>query len=120
MIGLALVVILLGACGVVAGLRPSRHDRPTRLLMTLAFYSALVGLALFILFRDDWMAWLRERFDPEGLALGFVLGLVSVGGILFLGPAWGYAIGRTLNWARAPVRRSQNSTDALPASERDR
>ena len=120
MIGLALVVVLLGACGVVAGLRPSRHDLPTRLFMTLAFYSALVGLALFILFHDDWMALLRGRFDPEGLALGFVLGLVSVGGILFLGPAWGYAIGRTLNWARAPVRRSKNPTDALHASESDR
>jgi hypothetical protein len=120
MFGFALVVVQLGACGVVAGLRPSRHDRPTRLLMTLALYSALVGLALFIFFRGDWMAWLRERFDPEGLALGFVVGLVSVGGILFLGPAWGYAIGRTLNWARAPVRRSQYSTDTLPASERDR
>jgi hypothetical protein len=85
----------------IAGLRPTRHDRPTRLLAILLLYSAPVGAAGVILLSDAWMARLRGSFDPEGITLAFTLGIVSVGGAVVLIPAWGYAMGRTFNWARS-------------------
>ena len=57
---LSLVLVLLGACGFIVGLRPSRHDQPTRLPAILMLYTPHVGLAVYIMFSDDWMAQLRE------------------------------------------------------------
>jgi hypothetical protein len=45
---LVLTVALLGSCGFVAGLRPSRHDPPTRLVAVLILYSVPIVLAVCI------------------------------------------------------------------------
>jgi hypothetical protein len=98
---LLLVAVLFGLSGFVLGLRPTRHDRPTRFLVALGLCSVPVGLAACILLSDDWMAKLRGWIDPMGFALNMILSLVSVGGAVALIPLWGYAIGRTTNWARS-------------------
>jgi cation transporter-like permease len=97
---LILTVALLGFCGFVAGLRPSRHDPPTRLVAVLILYSVPVALAIYIPFSDQWFARLRLAFDPKGLAIAAVLSLVDIVGVVALVPAWGYALGRTLTYAR--------------------
>ena len=106
---LGLLVVLLGACGFVAGLRPSRRDRPDRLLAILALYSTPVGLAACVLISDKWMARLREWLDPKGLALMISFAIVAVVGSVVLTPAWGYAMGRTLSWARSREPRQRRS-----------
>lgn len=73
MLVLVLTVALLGSCGFVAGLRPSRHDPPTRLVAVLILYSVPVGLAVCIELSGQWFAQLRRAFDPEGLVLAVTL-----------------------------------------------
>jgi hypothetical protein len=97
---LILTVALLGSCGFVAGLRPSRHDPPTRLVAVLILYSIPVALAVCILFRDQWFAQFRRAFDPEGFVVAGALALVALSGAVVLVPAWGCALGRTLNYVR--------------------
>jgi hypothetical protein len=99
-----LTVALLGCCGIVAGLRPSRHDPPTRLVTVLILDSAPVALALCTLFGDEWFAQLRQAFDSDGFVVAGALALVAVSGAVLLVPAWGYALGRALNYARFRAR----------------
>ncbi len=95
------VGLLLWAPGFIFGLRPTRHDRPTRMLAVLALWSLPVFLAGWVLIDRDWLVWLqRAASDSEGLAVAVVLELVFAGGSVVLLPVWGYAIGRTVNWCR--------------------
>ena len=95
------VGLLLVAPGFIFGLRPTRHDRPTRMLAVLALWSLPVFLAGWVLINRDCLVWLQlAASDSEGLAVAVVLELVFVGGSVVLLPVWGYAIGRTVNWCR--------------------
>jgi hypothetical protein len=98
---LIIAPVLFGVWSFAVGLRPSRHDFPTRLLAIVGLYSVPVGLATCALVRDEWTHRLKDWFDPEGFLLTFVLAIVSFGGVIALLPAWGYALGRTVNWARS-------------------
>ena len=109
MAGLCLVVALLATCGFVAGLRPSRKHAPTRLIRVLGLFSLPWVLAVSTLLSDGWMTSLRRRFDPDGFALAIGLALVTAGGFVILVPAWGYAMGRIVNWARCVERRRGDS-----------
>jgi hypothetical protein len=94
------VGLLLWTPGFILGLRPSRHDRPTRMLVVLTLWSLPVLMAGWAFFADKKMfAWLQwAASDSEGLAVAVVLELVFLAGSVALLPAWGYAIGRTVNW----------------------
>jgi hypothetical protein len=95
------VALLLWTCGFIFGIRPSRHDLPTRMLAVLALYSAPVFMAGWVLTDKDRFAWLQRAVsDSEGLAVAVVLELVFLGGTVVLLPGWGYAIGRTVRWRR--------------------
>jgi hypothetical protein len=94
-------VMLLAATGLAVGLRSSRRDFPGRLLITLAFYSALVGLAVWAIFGPEWSTQLTNWFgDTEGLATFLILGPIVVIGGVVLTPLWGYAAGRIVRWYR--------------------
>jgi hypothetical protein len=110
-------LLLLGVTGLALGLRPSRRDFPGRLLITLAFYSALVGLAGAALFLEGWSAALRSWFgDSEGIAVYLILETITALGILALTPLWAYVAGRTLRWYRS---RSEPTAQANAGLVRD-
>ncbi len=96
------VGLLLWAPAFILGMRPSRHDRPTRMLVVLTLCSLPVLMAGWAFFADKnlfaWLQWAAS--DAEGLAVAMVLELVFLAGSVALLPAWGYAIGRTVNWHR--------------------
>jgi hypothetical protein len=95
-------LFLLLATGLAFGLRPPRTDFPTRLVITLGFYSALVGLALWGYFGPGSFQQLCEWIgDSEGILVAIVLGAITVIGAVALTPFWGYAAGRTIRWYRA-------------------
>ena len=114
MLVLFLTFTLLGSCGFVAGLRPARHDPPTRLVAVLILYSAPVVLAVCIELSGQWFAQLRRAFDPEGFVLATTLALVAAGGTVVLVPAWGYALGRTLIYARFRARTRLSKSRVSP------
>jgi hypothetical protein len=95
------VGLLLWTSAFILGLRPSRHDRPTRMLVVLALWSIPVFMAGWGLASEKTLAWFRWALsDSEGLAVAVMLELTLLAGIVLLLPAWGYAIGRTVNWCR--------------------
>jgi hypothetical protein len=95
------VGLVLLTFGFILGLRPARHDRPTRMLAVLVLYSVPVSVAGYAMIDKTLFAWLQRAVsDSEGLAVAVVLELVFIGGSLVFMPVWGYAIGRTVNWRR--------------------
>jgi hypothetical protein len=125
------VGVLLLACALALGLRPSREDFPTRLLAVLVLYSFPVGLAGWALLRPDWAGFLMSSFDPDGFVVDAVLVLIAAGGGVALLPAWGYLIGRMIRWMRcgrtasspsasSRFRQSQLLTSGTMSSSRSR
>ncbi len=112
------VGLLLWAPAFIFGLRPSRHDRPSRMLVVLTLWSLPVLMAgwAFITGKNPlaWIPWAEP--DSEGLIVAVVLELVLMGGSIALLPAWGYAIGRTVNSHRwhSPQAVGRGSPDPAP------
>jgi hypothetical protein len=113
------VGLLLWTPAFILGLRPSRHDRPTRMLVVLTLWSIPVLMAGWALADEKMLARFRWALsDSEGLAVAVMLGLALLGGTVLLLPAWGYAIGRTVNWCRwrtaQAVGRGSRAPDGSP------
>lgn len=95
-------LFLLLATGLAFGLRPPRTDFPTRLVIVLSLYSALVGLALWGVFGPGSFQRLCEwSGDPEGILVAIMLDAIIVIGSVALTPLWGCAAGRAIRWYRA-------------------
>jgi hypothetical protein len=99
------VSMVLWTAGFVFGLRPSRQFPPTRMLIVLLVWSLPVLMAGWVIFDSNCFAWARWLLDDrEGIAVAVIAELMIVVGTVLLLPAWGYAIGRTVNWFRSSAR----------------
>ncbi len=104
------VGLILGIGGFIFGHRPSRTERPPRILGMLGCSALFVFMAAWALLDHRLFSWFQGLFsDSKGMAVAVALELIVFAGTLVLVPVAGYTVGRTIACKRRRSAQSNTS-----------